>query len=578
MPIACIFVPDFSVQAVLRAEPGLRSQPVAVLEGKAPLQKIFALNRNARAMGMEPGMTRLQVEHCTELALRSRSALQECAAHDALLACAQSFSPRVEDAADDTLLLDLAGLESLFGPLASIAQALALRALEFGMEANVAVASNADTAVIGARGFLGVTIIPEGEEAARLGSLPVEVLFVGGAPQRLKPGSVGQVDHGTESALPLNSAEHLLETFERWGVRNLNDLAGLPDIALSERLGQEGIFLQQLARGVISRDLFAVEDLPIFEKEVELEHPLVLLEPLAFLLSQLLEEICARLAAYAFATQELTLRLELADAYFDDAETVRVEAPRRHFTRTLNLPVPLIDARVFLKLLQLDLNANPPGAPIRKIYLAAKPVRPRAAQGGLFLPPAPEPEKLELTLTRIAGIVGGNQVGSLEMLDTHRPEGFRMQRFSHDERPASGAKARLDSHLGGTSETRALPVCSQARSFSAVAEAEFMAQAQPSQGASGLVTALRIFRPPVRAVVTIRDGKPAHITCPKRESIEGEILWTAGPWRSSGDWWEHEGWARDEWDIAVEEKSGIAMYRLVRDLLGGEWVVEGVYD
>ena len=62
---------------------------------------------------------------------------------------------------------------------------------------------------------------------------------------------------------------------------------------------------------------------------------------------------------------------------------------RQTFHRTLRLPVPLLDAKVFLKLLQLDLNANPPGAPIVKIHLSAEPVRPRAAQGGLFLPPIP---------------------------------------------------------------------------------------------------------------------------------------------------------------------------------------------
>ena len=90
----------------------------------------------------------------------------------------------------------------------------------------------------------------------------------------------------------------------------------------------------------------------------------------------------------------------------------------------------MLDPKLFLKLLQLDLNAHPPGAPILKIHLAAEPARPRSAQGGLFLPPSPEPEKLELTLARIAGLVGESRVGSLELLDTHRAEGFRMRRFA----------------------------------------------------------------------------------------------------------------------------------------------------
>src|SRR5262249_37080263 len=97
-------------------------------------------------------------------------------------------------------------------------------------------------------------------------------------------------------------------------------------------------------------------------------------------------------------------------------------ATRASFTRTLHLPVPMLDAKVFLKLLQLDLKNHPPGAPIVKVRLAAKPARPRAAQAGLFLPPVPEPEKMELIRARTAGLVGEDKVGSAELLDTHRPQ------------------------------------------------------------------------------------------------------------------------------------------------------------
>src|SRR5208337_26682 len=102
------------------------------LEGKAPLQKAFAVNENARRAGVDPGMTRLQIEACAGLVLRARSLPQEAAAHAALLDCAQSFSPRVEAAGCDTIVLDLAGLEPLFGPLPKIARALSRRASNLG--------------------------------------------------------------------------------------------------------------------------------------------------------------------------------------------------------------------------------------------------------------------------------------------------------------------------------------------------------------------------------------------------------------------------------------------------------------
>jgi len=331
---------------------------------------------------------------------------------------------------------------------------------------------------------------------------------------------------------------------------------------LSERLGQRGLHLRKLARGCSSRTGVPVEPPCIFEESAELEHPLVLLEPLAFLLNQMLEQLCARLAAHSLATQELRLELGLLSGWQSGEEEAAVcmpcfaelslgpdgrgrPSPHSLFRRTLRLPVPLLDAKTFLKLLQLDMQAHPPGAPIVKIHLAAEPARPRPAQNGLFLPPSPEPEKLELTLARIAGIVGEDQVGSLQLLDTHRPEGFRMQRFAIRE-PAVQGGADGHSHSG--------------------------------QSSADLITALRIFRPPASVAVTMQNGQPAHIASSKKKEIGGKVLWAAGPWKSSGDWWEQDGWARDEWDIAVQQERSIAFYRLVRDLLSGRWLLEGTYD
>ncbi len=519
-PYACIFVPDFPVEALLRLEPDLRPQALAVLEGKPPLQKVFAMNERARSTGIALGMTKVQLEACSNVVLRMRSPLQEQAAHAALLDCAQSFSPRVEDTAPNTVVIDLAGMEPIFGPLAKIAREIGRRTSDLGIEANVAVAGNAEAASLAARGFSGITLIAPGKEAEQLGSLPIETLFSGSADDELH-----------------------FETLERWGVRNLRTLAALPQIALSERMGQAGVRLQQLACGNLSRTLVPIEIPLIFAEAAEPEYPIVLLEPLAFLLNRMLEQICARLGARALSTQELTLRLTLATEWHNDENaelpSFRSQTPSGTFERTLRLPVPLLDPKIFLKLLQLDLKANPPGAPILKIHLSAQPVRPRSAQGGLFLPPLPEPEKLELTLARIAGIVGADKVGSLQILDTHRPEGFRMQRFAP-------AMPKYEAKTPGPKESA--------------------------------VTALRIFRPPLVAAVTLRDGKPARVQCLKQKEIAGEIIWTAGPWRYSGDWWEQDAWARDEWDIAVHGESEIVLYRLVRDLLNGKWVIEGTYD
>src|ERR1039457_4691720 len=296
MPFACIYVPNFPVAAALRAEPELQAHAIAIFEGKPPLEKTLAVNEKAARMGIAPGMTKAQAELCSELTLRPRSPLQESAAHAALLDCAQSFSPCVEDAAADTMLLDLEGMESLFGALPEIAHNLFRCAADLGLDGNVAVASNPDAAMLAARGFTGVTVIPPGKEGESLGVLPVEFLF-----SAQRKGKEREEEQKKESV-------RLLETLDRWGVRNLRALAALPEVALSERLGQEGLRLQQLARGAASRTLIPVEAPAMFEEAIELEYPIVLLEPLAFLLNRLLEQICARLASRALHTQELRLK------------------------------------------------------------------------------------------------------------------------------------------------------------------------------------------------------------------------------------------------------------------------------
>ncbi len=549
---ACIFIPDFSVQAIIRFEPELRARAVAVLTGRPPLEKVIALNERARQSGVDVGATKSQLEAWENLVLRARSESQEMSAHAALLDCAHSFSPEVEDASPGIVLLNLAGLEPLFGPLPKIACDLALRVSQMGLKANIAVAANLDAALLAARGFPGVTLIPEGREAERLGDLPVDVLL-------------------ESFSSDAEQAARWVETFDRWGIRTLRALAALPEVPVSERLGQQGIRLQKLARGAALRNLRVLEPRLIFAESVELEYPIVLLEPLAFLLNRMLEQVCARLRARALAVQELHLNLELATT-----QSNVCASSTRTFIRALRLPTPMLDAKVFLKLLQLDLQAHPPGAPIVKIHLSADPARPRALQSGLFQPVFPEPEKLELTLARIAGIVGEERVGSVELLDTHREGAFVMRHFAPVEHASAEPTVKSEVKQSGNRKKDA-PLQENDGAYPVEEKLDEDAKENAKEQMSAVI-ALRLFRPPLGASVTLREAKPVRMRCLEREDIAGEIVWTAGPWRSSGDWSEQEGWSREEWDIAMPAETGLVLYRLVQDKLSGNWFLEGTYD
>ncbi len=305
-----------------------------------------------------------------------------------LTSLAFEFSPTVEATSADTVTFDVGGLDRLFGLPQDVAAAIARRARECGIKANLAIAANADAAICAARGFSGVSLIPYGDEGKFLGTLSLAVL----AP-----------------------SPDLVETLERWGIRSFHQMGALPPLGIAERLGNEGMRLRELARGEAERKLLPIPEPLTFEDELELEYPVELLEPLAFLLARLINGLATRLATRALATDELRLRLKLEN--------------RGLHERTLRLPVPSLDTKAFLKLLQLDLEAHPPAAPIVHLWMSVNPVKPQAAQTGLFIPVAPEPVKLELTLARIQAFVGEGRVGTPELLDTHRPDAFRVNSF-----------------------------------------------------------------------------------------------------------------------------------------------------
>jgi protein ImuB len=408
-----------------------------------------------------------------------------------LTALAFEFSPAVEATDANTVTFDASGLERLFGLPQEVASALVRRARETGVPASVAVAANPDAAICAARGFRGTSVIPYGDEGKFLESLPLSLL---------------------------SPAPELLETLERWGIRRFGEIAALPPLGIAERLGPEGLKLREMARGEADRKLRRLEEPLCFEDAIELEHPAELLEPLAFLLARMINGLATRLATRALATDELRLRLALED--------------RTTHERTLRLPAPALDTKAFLKLMQLDLEQHPPAAPVVKLWMSMNPVKPQAAQTGLFIPLAPEPVRLELTLARIRAIVGEGRVGSPELLDTHRPDAFRI-----------GSLA-----VGQT-------------------------RGRPNAGQEACVTprlSLRVFRPPRVARVALASGQPDFVAA---DGIRGKVLEFAGPWRTSGDWWTIDPWTRDEWDIALSDG---ALYRIYCGPRG--WFVEGSYD
>jgi protein ImuB len=541
----CICVPDFPVQAVLRTETALSFQAgaVALLDGPESLLKVFACNAPARRAGVAVGMTKAQAEVSPHVVLRKRVVEQEQAAHAALLECGYSFSPRIESTCPGTVIVDLTGAERLLGIAEEIGRQLADRAAACGLTVNVGLAGNPDSAQHAARGIAGITVVPLGREANCLSRLPVEVL---------------QPD--TE----------ILDTLESWGIRDFKSLAALPEIQLTQRLGQYGLHLQRLAKGEVRRELVPAEQLQVFQESMELDEPVDLLEPLAFVLNRLLEQLMTPLLERSLATDHARVVLELEIHHDRQVEVDDLrELPLPMHERTLKVPAPTQDTKILLKLLQLDLEANPPQGPVKKVTVEVFAARLRLGQAGLFQPSTPEPAKLEITLARLRAVVGNEDedgrgcVGFPQVLDSHKPDSFQMRPSMPERNVRKSLRARKQMH----------------KSFDSPSLALGLAQDDKAQRSSDDKTprlAMKRFRPPLAAIVELSGAAPRTIIF---SGMRAKVRNASGPWRVSGSWWDQaEQWERDEWDVEISTEGGMALYRMFREVRSGQWFVEGMYD
>jgi len=530
-----IYVPNFILQAIGRSEPELRTQPLAIIDGPPPTYQVVALNRLAQILGVTRGMTKAAVGQFAQVAIRPRCRIHEEAAHSALLDVAWSITPLVENAAPDTLLIDISGLASLLGDEEAIARQIASRASTFGMNVHVAISANVETARIVARALPGPTIVPEGEERRFLETLPVSML---------------------------SPSQELSEVFERWGVSTCKALASLPVLSLSECVGQEGVRLHAIANGKGMRPLLLAEPAQHFEEWFELDEAIDDLESLSFLLGRLLDQLSARLSARALSIAAVQVNFELQPAFDNAFDTVRdllrVKPSPSIFSCSLELPVPTRDAKLLLKLLRLRLQSRPPGAPIQKIQMTAQSSLSRVTHGSLFIPTAPDPDKLELTIARIASVVGDGNVGSPQLLDSHRPDAFHMDKF-----PVFAVdRSALDNSSKRSAKTTAQ------NSSEKNLQKELVPQ-----------IALHVFRPPVPAKVQLDGNKPVLASFQGRS---GKVVRASGPWRTSGHWWEEKPWQEDTWDLEIqfspESSTTHGFYRFSYDVLLDKWFVRGVYD
>lgn len=317
----------------------------------------------------------------------------------------------------------------------------------------------------------------------------------------------------------LDWSDDVTAALARWGVSTLGELAGLPRAGLAARLGAAGLAAHDLARGIDDgRPWTSWAPPPFWEEAQELDWNIDALGPLMAVLERVVERLTARLSAASRVADALELRVSLAGG--------------GHHARTLALACPMDAPRPLLLLLQHELEARPPRGSVDAVALQARAIPRRAVAGELGRPAPPAQRDLATVLARLVALVGADAVGAVALADSHRPDAF--------------VPAPLEPGGAGGAE------------------------GQPR----GAVLALRRLRPPRRVSVAVdADDRPAVVH--GALAPEARVVGGAGPWRVSGEWWDADAWARDEWDVALSDG---AVCRLARDLRSDTWYLDGVYD
>ncbi len=351
------------------------------------------------------------------------------------------------------------------------------------------------------------------------------------------------------------AVEALLETLRRWGIRTFGQLAALPPGDVYERLGARGVLWQRLARGEDSTPLVPWVPEDPFESALELEWPIEGLEPLSFVLGRLFDPLSERLEHADRGAAILHTHLRLVN------KTVHA--------RMLQLPSPMRDAKTLRTLVLLDLETNPPPAAIDQVRVLVEPTPGRVTQWALFERAQPSPEQVSTLLARLRALMGDSHVGSPQLVDSWKPGAFEMTSFALAASTAPAAPV-----------TPVTPVTPAAPAAPAAPSAPVTPAAPAAPSAPGApATALRRFRLPVPARVHVHEGRPTRIVTDRRGVTGGAVVQSAGPWRTSGEWWNDaqpgRSWDRDEWDVALTDGTIYRVY-VERDI--GQWFLEGVVD
>ena len=527
--ILCLWFPRLAAERVLRAEPGLAGQPLAVVADARGALVLASLDAVAEAAGLRRGMALGDARAiCPALVTRPQDPCREAAFLAALRRWAGGFSPWAAAEGAEGLVLDVTGCAHLFGGEAGLLARIEAEAAGFGLSLGLGLADTLGAAWAVARytgagswpAHAGDAIDQEARATrSRAGKRswtgPARPVAAVGASARVVPpgGTLARVGPLPVAALRLEPAE--VATLQALGLRRIVDLVALPRAQLARRAGPGVLARLDQALGRVPEPVAADRPPPVFAVRLTLPEPIGLEADVLAGIDRLLPPLCARLEAAGQGARRVRLTLVRTDG--------------RAERREVGLARPACRPEAIRPLIALRLGEIDAGFGIERLRLEAVAVEPLASGRQA------EARGFADLLGRLGARLGSEAVVRLHPADSHIPE-------------------------KGASE--------MAAAFSAPAR-HWPPPAAPRP--------ILIF-PPEPIAPEDAGVPPAAFVWRRRRRRRAAAF---GPERIAPEWWlDDPAWrsgARDYWRVETEEGERLWLFAAQGGEMPGGWFAQGIF-
>ncbi|MBO1073816.1 Y-family DNA polymerase [Roseomonas marmotae] len=317
--------------------------PVLVWRAEGPRRQVVAVDARAAALGIAPRQNLADARAIAPAVQpRPEDPAAEARRLETLGLWTLRFTPLVALDPPQGLLLDITGMERVFGSEAALRDRALAGLAQLGHAAQAGIAGTAPLAAALARAAPG-SIAATGQEEAALAPLPL-------------------------AALRLEAP--LLAALRRLGLECLGDLLAQPRAPLARRVGPALILALDRMLGQVAAPFPSLRPPPDFHLSREMLEPLVTRAGIDAVLSRLLPRLCRRLREAGRGLRRLVLRAHRGDATMQEI--------------VLGLGQPSRDPGHLAKLLEGRLDALEPRLGFERLELLAEATEPLAAlQAGM---------------------------------------------------------------------------------------------------------------------------------------------------------------------------------------------------